>query len=208
MAGTERLWWLRTLAVLHAPFSVFDAFRGDAEEHVEARAEPVNALVVLAGISSVLWAPSSGRLLDDPAVDGLLVVVLAFLTGALYGLVGYFLLGLLLRLGLRAEGGEEPKRRARHLVAYASAPLVVSLVLIWPLRLAVFGGDVFRTGGSDGGIGDDVFVAIELACVAWSLALLTIAVRVVHRWPWRRALVAVAPPTLLTAAVIAAAIFS
>jgi hypothetical protein len=208
VAGTERLWWLRVLAVLHAPHAVFDAFRGEPEDGADARAEPVNALVVLAGISCVLWAPSSSRLLDDPAVDALLVAVLSFLTGALYGLVGYFLLGWLLRLGLRAEGAEEPKRRARHLVAYSAVPLVLSLVLVWPLRLALFGGDVFRSGGSDGSLGDDVFVAIELACVAWALALLAIAVRTVERWPWRRALVAVVPAALAAGAVVAASALS
>jgi hypothetical protein len=168
----------------------------------------VNAIVVLAGISSVLWAPASGHMLDDPAIDGLLVVVLAFLTGGLYGLAGYLLLGLLLRLGVRAEGGEESKRRARHLVAYASVPLVVSLVLLLPVRLAVFGGDIFRSGGSDDGAGGTVFAAAEVACVAWSLALLTIAVRVVHRWPWQRAAVAILPATLLPGVAVAAAIFA
>jgi hypothetical protein len=205
---TERRWWLRVLAVLHAPRAVFAAFRNDTEDDVEARTEPVNAIVLLAGISSILWAPASGRMLDDPAIDWLLVIVLAFLTGGLYGLVGYFLLGLLLRLGVRAEGAVEPRRRARHLVAYASVPLVASLLLLLPVRLAVFGGDIFRSGGSDDGTGGAVFAAAELACVAWSLALLTIAVRVVHAWPWRRAVVAVAAPALLPAAAIAAALLA
>lgn len=204
----EREWWLRALAVLHAPRAVFAAFRDDTEESQEARAEVVNAIVILAGISSVLWAPASGRLLDDPAIDGLLVVVLAFLTGALYGLAGYLLLGLLLRLGVRAEGGVEPKRRARHLVAYASVPLVLSLLLLLPVRLALFGADVFRSGGSDDGAAGLVFAVLEIAAVTWSLALLTIAVRVVHRWPWHRTVVAVAAPALLPAAAIAGALLA
>jgi hypothetical protein len=194
--------------VVHAPRAVFAAFRDETDEKADARIEVVNAIVILAGISTILWAPATGRMLDDPEIDGILVAVLAFLTGALYGLAAYFLLGILLRLGIRAEGGVEPKRRARHLVAYASVPLVASLLLLTPVRLGIFGGDVFRSGGADDGAAGSAFVVLELACVGWSLALLAIAVRVVHRWPWRRAVVAVVPVALLAAVIVAAALFA
>lgn len=201
----ERAWWLRTLLVLQAPASVFAPFRDDSPEDVDARQEPVTAIVVLAGIAAILWAPATGRLLDDPAIDGVLVVVLAFLTGALYGLVGYFALGWLLRFGVRIAGGTETYRHARHLLAYAAPPLVLSLVLL-PIRLAAYGGDVFRSDGSDGGADGSVFAALQLGLLAWTLGLLVVAVRTVHRWPWPRAALACAPPVTLAALLVAASV--
>jgi hypothetical protein len=54
---SERAWWLRTLAVLQAPTPVFAALRDDSQEAAAARQEPVTAIVLLAGIASVLAAP-------------------------------------------------------------------------------------------------------------------------------------------------------
>ena len=204
MTGSrERAWWLRTLLVLQAPLPVFAAFREDTREDFEARQEPVTAIVVLAGIAAILWAPATGRLLDDPAIDGVLVVVLAFLTGALYGFAGYFAAGWLLRRGIGLAGGAESYRRARHLLAYAAVPLALSLALL-PIRLAAYGGDVFRSDGSDGGAGGRVFAALQLGLVAWTVGLLVVAVRVVHRWPWPRALAACLPLAALAALAVAA----
>ena len=208
-AGTEapragdRAWLLRALLVLIDPRPVFAALRGDAEDEAQARQEPITAIVILAGIASVLWTPVAGRLLDDPAIDGLLVAVWAFVGGAFYGVLGYWLGGGAFQLGLRAAGSLGDYRRARHVLAFAAAPVALSLVL-WPVRLAVYGEDVFRTGGADGGAGDGLFVALELGFVAWALVLLAVGVRTVHGWGWRRALegvgiavVALATPVVL-----------
>ena len=162
------------------------------------------AIVGLAGIASVLWTSVAGRLLDDPAIDGLLVAVWAFIGGAIYGLAVYFLVGAALYLGLRAAGSLGSYRRARHLLAFACAPLGLSLV-VWPVRLAVYGGDVFRTGGSDTGAGNAAFVAVELGFVAWALGLLLVGTRTLHAWGWARTLegvgLAVAIPALVAVAV-------
>ena len=55
-------------------------------------------------------------------------------------------------------------RQARHVLAFASAPVALSLLVLWPVRLAVYGEDVFRTGGSDHGAGNTAFVVLELLC--------------------------------------------
>jgi len=196
----DRAWLARALLVLIDPRPVFAALRDDSDDAARARQEPVMAIVGLAGIASVLWTTVAGRLMDDPAFDGLVVAVWAFIGGAIYGIAVYFAVGAALYLGLRAAGSLGSYRRARHLLAFACAPLALSLV-VWPVRLAVYGGDVFRTGGSDSGAGNLAFVAVELAFVAWAIVLLLAGTRTLHAWPWTRTLegvgLAAAIPALL-----------
>jgi hypothetical protein len=190
----DRDWWLRTLAIFQAPGAVFAALRNDSREDAEARQEPVLALVLLAGIAGVLLAPSTGRLLDESIVDNslLVVAVLVFVTGALYGAATYWIGGAALYVGLRGAGSKGSYRRARHVVAFAAAPLVVGLVLVWPIRLAVYGSDLFRTGGGDTGTGETVFKLVLAAFGAWAAGLLVYGIAVVERWSIVRSLVALA----------------
>ena len=87
----------------------------------------------------------------------------------------------------QALGGQGSYRRARHVVAFASAPLALSLVL-WPLGIAAFGSDLFRSGGSDAGTGGDVFYTAAVACAVWAVVLLAVGIRAVHGWTWGRSL--------------------
>jgi hypothetical protein len=188
-AAPEKEWWLRSLAVFQSPSAVFMALRDDSEKQATARQEPVLALVWLAGIAGVLATPSRGTLLDNSDVDGLLVAVLIFLGGGMYGLATYFLGGGAVYLGARAAGGTGSYRRARHLLAYAAAPLVLLLVVVWPVRLAVYGDDLFRTGGADStGAGRWLFEAVEAAVFAWAFVLLVLGIRAVHGWRLVRSL--------------------
>src|SRR5262245_21852566 len=148
---SQRAWWLRALMVLQAPGPVFAALRDDSSEAEDARSEPVTALVFLGGIAGVLLAPRFGRLYDDYALDGLAVLVTGTVAGSLCGFFSVYVLGWTLSLGVRAVGGEARARRCRHLLAFSVAPLALSLVIVWPLRLALYGGDLFRDGGSDSG---------------------------------------------------------
>jgi hypothetical protein len=202
----ERAWLLRALMVLQSPRAVFAALRDDSDEAARARQEPVTAIVGLAGIASVLWTPVAGRLLDNPEIDELVVAVWAFISGGIYGVFSYFAGGALLFAGLRSAGSAGSFRRARHLFAFALAPVALSLLVVWPLRLAVFGSDVFRTGGDDGGSGDRLFVGLGLSFAGWSAVLLVVGTQAVHGWPWRRALEGVGIAAAL-AAVLALAVW-
>ena len=184
-----RDWWLRTLLVLQRPRPVFVALRDDSKQSLGDRSEPVLAIVLLAGIAGVLATGTAGRLLEDNDYDGLLVAVWAFIAGGVYGAFGYFAIGGLLYAGCKALGSQGTYRRGRHVLAFACVPIALSLVL-WPVKLAVFGEDVFRRGGSDAGVGGDVFALLTLAFVAWAAVLLVIGVRAVHGWRWGRALLA------------------
>jgi hypothetical protein len=191
--GSERAWWLRALAIFQSPRAVFAALRDDSEAEVEARQEPVLALVLLAGLAGVLLAPSTGRLLDEELVDGSLAVVavVLFITGAIYGGATYWIGGAALLVGLKGAGSQGSYRRARHVLAFAAAPLVLGLILVWPLRLAIYGSDIFRSGGSDEG-GATVFDAVLGLFALWAFGLLVYGISVVERWSIGRAAVSLA----------------
>jgi hypothetical protein len=199
----QRAWWLRALLVLQAPTPVFAALRDDSREAVEARQEPVTALVFLGGIAGVLLAPRFGTVLDDHAIDGLLVVVLAVAAGGIYGFFAYWLLGWVLSFGVRRLGGTGGAHRMRHVLAYACAPLALSLIAIWPVRLAVYGSDLFKTGGADSGTGGQVLEWMTVAFAAWSVVLLVLGIRTVEGWTWARATAAAAVAVGLAGAVLA-----
>ncbi len=184
----DRQWWLRVPAVFLSPRSVFVALRSKEQEDIDARQEPILALVYLAGIAAVLATSTAGTLLDDAEYDSLLVAVWAVIAGGIYGLAGYFVIGGAVYLGARGLGGLGTYRRARHILGFAVAPLALSLFLVWPLELAVLGADVFRTGGSDDGSIDLVFDTLELGFALWSGILLLVGVRAVHGWSWWRSL--------------------
>jgi hypothetical protein len=198
----ERAWWLRVPAVLLSPRPVFYALREDDPEDVAARSEPILLVVLLAGAASVLATPKAGGLLDNPSYDPLLVAVWTFIAGGLYGVVGYFLLGFAIFFGARLMGSLGSFRRERQLAGFSLVPLALSLLVLLPLRLALFGGDTFHDGGADEGTGEAVLLALQLVFAAWSLGLLLLGVRVVHGWDWVRSLAVVVAGAALLAALV------
>jgi hypothetical protein len=181
----EREWWRRTLAVVARPRPVFAALRGDDQDDAEARQEPVLAIILLAGIGSILATPAWAEIMDEPERDGLVVAVVTFIGGGLYGIAAYWIVGGALGLSLRGFGGEGQYRRTRHLIAFAAVPLVL-LIAVTLVELGVYGDDVFRTGGGDEGAGGTVFDLLRGLLVAWTIALLAIGIRVVEHLPWLR----------------------
>lgn len=201
----ERNWWLRAAAVLVAPRAVFVSLRDESPDAVEARQEPISAFAGLAGVAGVLGTPVARHLLNDPSVSVVLIPVWAFLGGAVYALAMYWLGGALLFGAARRLGSLGSWRRSRQVLGLASAPLALSLLTLWPARIAVYGTDLFRTGGDDYGRGDAVFGALYVAFVAWSVWLLLVGVRAVHGWTWARAAATVALACAFPALLIAAA---
>lgn len=184
----ERRWWSNLVRVLHAPAGVFADLRETEQDDVDARQEPVLLIVLLAGMAAVLATPVAGRLSDNSDYDGLLVAIWTFITGGIYGFAVYMLGGLALWLGVRGMGGLDADwRSARHVLAFAFAPAALSLLVLLPVRLAAFGGDVFRSGGSDEGTGGALVWVLQAAFGAWALVLLVIGLRVVYGFSWGRA---------------------
>lgn len=182
-----RDWWLRTLLVLQRPRPVFVALREDSKEAAADRAEPILLIVWLAGIAAVL--ADAATYLDDRSRDAVDLVIWAFIAGGITGGFAYFALGWILHRVVRAFGSQGTYRRSRHVLAFAAVPVALSLVL-WPVKLALYGEDWFRTGGGDTGAGGVAFDLLTLGFFLWSAALLAVGVRSVHGWPWPRALAA------------------
>lgn len=200
---SQRDWWLRTLLVLQRPRAVFTALRSDEDD--EQREEPILALIFLAAIAGVLSTDVATRIMDDPEIDKLALLVLVFVSGGIYGFFGYFVLGFLVYAGARAAGSRLSYRRARHLLAFSSVPLAFSL-LAWPVRLAVYGEDAFHSGGSDSGAaGMHAFEAIEYVALGWCAALLVLGLRTGEGWTWPRAVLASLPAFAVPALALARA---
>ena len=198
----SRAWWLRVPAVILSPRSVFFHLREDDEDDVAARSEPLLAIILLAGMAAVLATPTAADILDNPEYDAALLAVWTFIAGGIYGSVGYFMIGFASYFGVRLLGSLGDFRRARQTVGFALVPLAASLLLTLPLRLALYGGDTFRGGGTDEGAGEVVVLGLQLGAAAWSLALLVIGVRVVHGWSWPRSLASLVAAVALLAAIV------
>jgi hypothetical protein len=204
----ERAWWLRVPAVLLSPRPVFYALRDEDPDDVAARAEPILLVIWLAGAAGVLTSQTAGRLLDDSERDALVVAIWTFFFGGVYGAAGYFLIGFAVYFGTRLFGSLGGFRRERHIVGFAAVPLALSLLVLLPVQLALYGDDVFRSGGSDRGAGPTIVDALQLGFAVWSLALLFIGVRVVHGWSWPRTSATVVSGAALLAAIVGVVAFT
>lgn len=191
-------WWLRALLVVQAPRPVFAELRDDSREAAEDRQDVVAAIAFFVGLALTLLTAQASNFADDPARKGIVIPVWLFIAGLLVGVVNYWLAGGVLYLALDWLGARTSYRQARHLLALAAVPLVLSLVLL-PVRLALYGGDIFRSGGADAGSAGHVFLALGLGFALWSLVLLAIGIRVVNRWSWGRTAAAVGLFGLLVA---------
>lgn len=191
-----------------APRAVFGSLRDESDEAIEARQEVLVAIACFAGISAVLATPVARSLLNDFDFSPTLIPVWAFFGGVLYAFAGYWLGGGLLYGAARRFGGVGGYRRARSLLALAAAPVALCLVTLWPLRIAIYGEDLFRTGGRDWGPGDRIFGGVLYAVFAWSFVLLVVGVRTVHGWSWARSAATVALAAALPVLVVLATVVS
>ena len=158
------------------PRPVFVALRDDDPASLGDRSEPVLAIVLLAGIATVLSTATAGRLIDDGSYDGLLIAVWTFIAGGIYGAVGYFVLGGLLDRGVKALGSQGTYRRSRHVLAFAAVPIALSLVL-WPVKLAALRRGRLPHRRTRRRHRRPRVRGLLLVFVAWSVVLLVIGVR-------------------------------
>jgi hypothetical protein len=173
---------------------------------MEGRQEPLTAIIGLAGFAGVLGTPVARHLLNDPSSSVSLIPVWVFLGGAVYAIAVYWLGGGLLYGAARRFGGLGSYRRARSVLALSATPIALALFTLWPVRIAVYGQNLFRTGGDDWGPGDRVFGGLLYFAFAWSAVLLVVGVRSVHGWSWGRSLATVALAAALPALIVFATV--
>ena len=104
------------------------------------------------------------HLLDDTDYDGVLVAVWAFIAGG--ALRAPSPTGSSARSSTsacRRSARTAPTGARRHMLAFACVPLVLSLVL-WPVKLALYGERLFHRGGADSGTGGDGLRAARSSC--------------------------------------------
>lgn len=189
--NAARAWWQRVLLVPQAPRAVFAELRDDTREAAEGRQDAIAAVAFFVGVALTVLSSQAGSFADDPARAGIVIPVWLFIAGLFVGVVNYWLGGGVLYLALDWLGSKGSYRQARHLLALAAVPLALSLVLL-PVRLALYGDDIFRSGGADSGAGAHVFTVLAAGFALWSLALLAIGIRVLEGWSWQRTVGAVA----------------
>jgi hypothetical protein len=189
----DRQWWWRTARLVHDPAPAFAGVEDRTPDDEQARAEPLAAIVVLAGIGGTLMTTFAGRVLDEERLDAVELALWAFIGGAFDGVAAYWIVGALAYVGGVAAGSAWTYKQARHVLGFAAVPLALSLAL-WPIRLALFGTDNFRAGG---GAGETAFDWLGLVFLAWAALLLVYGIRVAHAWAWPRALAAAALPLLI-----------
>src|SRR5207247_5282620 len=179
-----RAWWQRVLLVPQAPRAVFAELRDDTREAAEDRQDAIAAVAFLVGVALTLLSSQASSFADDPARAGIVIPVWLFIAGLFVGLVNYWLAGGVLHLALNWLGAKGSYRQARHLLALAAVPLALSLVLL-PVRLALYGGDIFRSGGADSGSGAHVLSVLAAGFGVWSVVLLVFVLSVISSLGWR-----------------------
>jgi hypothetical protein len=192
--AVEREWWARLPRLLYAPADVFVELRDESREAADVRQEPLVAVAFLAGIAMLVGIvaiqPPYNRFYTDLSAFNMTFETI--LGGALVAISNFWLGGALLYLGARGLGAPTGYRLARHVAALATAPFVLVLFFALPVRLGLYGVDLFRDTGRDSGTGGDVFIALDALALAWALGLAVIAIRVTQRWTWARSASALA----------------
>jgi Yip1 domain len=160
----EGVWARRAVRVLVYPREVFEALRDDSVESAGDRQDVVVVLAFVGGVAAALATASAGAL-DD--LDVLEMFVWIFATGFAYGFIGYWVLGWGLSFVVERLGGAGSRRRTRHVLAFALAPLVLALPawLLFPPLLVLPG--------------------------LWMVSLLVLGLAVGQRWSYGQATAAV-----------------
>ena len=145
--------------MLRAPRDVFTALRDDSPDSAAARQDVVVALAFFAGVALALGVGGSD-LRDLDVFDG---IVWIFASGVVLGFACYWLFGSALAFVVRRLGARGSPRQARHVLAFALAPLLPA----FPAWL--------------------IFPPLLIVLALWSLGLLLLGLREVYGWSVGRA---------------------
>jgi len=157
----------------------------------------LSSLLGIAGVYAVIWLRALGPRFPNLAF----LVGAGILAGPPLGIVLVLLLSVLVhRLG-RLLGGRGTYRNVRAVVAYAAVPVVYSLVIVFPVEIALFGTYFFSNNPPPLVINPAAYVVLlgmDGAALLWSLALLVEATVVVNGFGRGKALIVASAVICLT----------
>lgn len=152
--------------------SIWTRPRATIRQQVERDPEAwVLALVAVAGVGHLLSdasARSYGDRMDLPTL-----LVMALLVGPLFGILGAYVGGWLLRWSGRLLGGSARPAEIRAAIAWSGVPYVASM-LLWIPELLLFGEELFTEATPRLDAAPElqglllVFVAVELTAALWA----------------------------------------
>jgi hypothetical protein len=162
------------------------------------------ALILFGGLGVALaftlfWYRRVGLLIDT--IPGILGAGL--LVGVVLGPILAFVLPTAATLVLKASGLRVTFRNSLAALAYAASPIWLSVAVILPVELAIFGMYLFTRNPDPYALKPvEYAVLIGFDCLLgiWSIVLGVIGLRVVHQTSWGRSAVAVAAVVAVLAA--------
>jgi hypothetical protein len=161
----------------------------------------LSSLLGIAIVYSVFWFKNLGSRFPDFA----LLMGAGLVLGPFVGVLFTFLFSLLVHRVGRLLGGTGSYRNVRAATVYASVPIIYSLVLVFPIEIAVFGPYFFSDNPPPLVINPVAYIALlgfDGAAIFWSLALLTEGIVVVNGFSRRKAFVLAAIMVTLTSLAI------
>ena len=131
----------------------------------------LSCLLGMAMVYLVIWLKTLGARFPNFA----LLVAAGFVIGPLAGVLFTYLFSVLVHRVGRLLGGTGSYRNVRAAMVYASVPIVYSLVLVFPIEIAVFGPYFFSDNPPPMVINPVAYIVLlgfDAAAIVWSLALL------------------------------------
>ena len=129
------------------------ALRDDDEADVDARSEPILAIVIVAGMAAMLLTPAWGRSSTRSRSTGSSSPSSRSSAGSSTAPPATSCSASSSGSAFVASASTREARKARQLVGFAALPFALSIVVTLPAIVLAFGYDWFRTGGSDEGAG-------------------------------------------------------
>jgi hypothetical protein len=131
----------------------------------------------LAYTAFVFWYANIGLLINDLQIILLLILIL----GPLTGIIIVSVLAIFISLGVRLRHTRVDVRDMRAVLSYATFPIIMSVVFIFPVEVGVFGMYLFTETPSPFSINPLVymlFLGLDGVLIIWSLGLVFIGLRV------------------------------
>jgi hypothetical protein len=137
---------------------------------------------------AILWYGNMGARLGGLGS----CLAIGVLLGPVLGVAFVVLASMTTRLISQLLGGRSTQRTTMAVLAYSMVPIAISVVLVFPVEVAVFGKFLFDQNPPPQVIDYAAYVtlvAMDAILALWSLVLMCVGIQVTHRMTWGRAFV-------------------